>query len=110
MTAGVDLTLWVLAGVSWVLTIYFGLASRRERKEARSEREEARKARMRFDSYLRANARLGEEVSMLGGRQGRVVEGPDGWTVEFILEAEPGAYQVGGSPADMKRSERREEE
>ncbi len=104
MVAAADILPWVIAAVGWFFTVYFGLRARRN--EERAQRTEEK-----LDSLLRVKATEGEVLHLGGGNTAEVVMLPNGLLgFNYTMDAEPGAYQVGGSPADMKRSERREEE
>ncbi len=60
-----------------------------------------------FSDFLKANTRPGQEVSLGPGQTGKVAVLPNG---EYTLVAEPGVYQVKGSPAALASSERQQEE
>ena len=99
-----DILPWILVAVGWTLavvgisfTVYFGL--------------KARKSSERLDSYLRANARLGQVFPMAGGRAGKVVERPDGmWGVEYTRELSDTVVVTDHIQAEKIPAEKDEEE
>ncbi len=99
-----ELAPWIFGVATLAVALYFGLKQLEERRESQ-------KFRRIMSSYLKANTRLGQEVSLGTGQTGQVVELPNGeFSVNFILTAEPGVYQVKGSPAALASSERQQEE
>ena len=106
-----DLLLWILGGITLALALYFGLRGRRNEERTRRVEERVGRTEEKLDSLLRLKVAQGEVVDMGEGRTVPVEmhpEGTLGWN--YTLVAEPAVAHFTVPSANLKVSERREEE